>query len=214
MSTDEQDYTDEELLAEARRSRAGSGRGLALWLVLAGLVGGFSSAVLDMEKLSFWEQSAKGQSPTLGCNINPIIGCGLVINKPEGSLLFGIPNPIPGLIVFTALLMFGLLLLARVDVPRWWWAALEVGVVVGVLTVTYLQYDSIHVLGALCPYCMVIWAVIIPTFWLVTARNLQAWFPANGVARFVSSWSLAFIFLHFVVLIAFIWFTFGTRLWA
>ena len=38
--------------------------------------------------------------------------------------------------------------------------------------VHWLIYQSVFVIGALCPYCMVVWAVTIPTFFYVTVHNL------------------------------------------
>ena len=41
----------------------------------------------------------------------------------------------------------------------------------------WLIFNSLYRIGALCPYCMVVWAVTIPLFWYVTLRNLHAAMP-------------------------------------
>ena len=38
----------------------------------------------------------------------------------------------------------------------------------------WLVFQSLYRIGALCPYCMVVWVVVIPTFWYVTLRNLAS----------------------------------------
>lgn len=193
---------------------APQGRFLAIWLVVASVIGLISSAVLVLEKISYWQQKAEGTSPLLGCDLNPIVGCGPVINTEPASIFGDIPNPLIGVVAFAALLMLAVLLLARVRVPAWMWAGLQAGVVFGLAMVTYLQYQSIYNLHALCPFCMAVWAVMIPTFWLVTARTLRAWAPRNPLASFVGNWTALLIGVHFIVLLALIWFTFGATLWA
>lgn len=38
----------------------------------------------------------------------------------------------------------------------------------------WLIYQSLYVIGALCPYCMAVWAVTIPIFWYTSTRNLRS----------------------------------------
>jgi hypothetical protein len=51
-----------------------------------------------------------------------------------------------------------------------------------VVFVHWLIFQSAFVIGALCPYCMVVWAVTIPTFFYVTVHNLTARQPRQGSA--------------------------------
>lgn len=41
--------------------------------------------------------------------------------------------------------------------------------------VHWLIVQSLYEIGALCPYCLVVWAVTAPLFWYTTLRNLTAW---------------------------------------
>lgn len=52
------------------------------------------------------------------------------------------------------------LAVAKVPLPRWYWIGLAVGILVGVAFVHWLIFQSLYRIGALCPYCMVVWAVI------------------------------------------------------
>jgi uncharacterized membrane protein len=51
------------------------------------------------------------------------------------------------------------------------------------LGIGWLIYSSLYSIGALCPYCMVVWAVTIPMFWYTTLRNVEHGNPPGGRAR-------------------------------
>ena len=53
----------------------------------------------------------------------------------------------------------------------WYWAGLQLGVIAGIVFVHWLMFQSLYRIGALCPYCVVVWAVTIPLFWYVTLHN-------------------------------------------
>jgi uncharacterized membrane protein len=40
--------------------------------------------------------------------------------------------------------------------------------------IIWLVGQSLYVIGALCPWCMVVWAITIPIFWQVTTDNLAS----------------------------------------
>lgn len=107
------------------------------------------------------------------CDINPVLSCGSIISTEQASA-FGFPNPIIGLIAYPIVLTMGVLLLARVQLPRWVWWGLNLGALAGFAFVIWLIFHSLYVIGALCPWCMVAWAATIPIFWAVTADNAAA----------------------------------------
>ncbi|MBN4679091.1 hypothetical protein HUS71_27225, partial [Pandoraea nosoerga] len=72
----------------------------------------------------------------------------------------GFPNPLLGIAGFTVVVVTGVLAVAKVPLPRWYWIGLAVGILVGVAFVHWLIFQSLYRIGALCPYCMVVWAVI------------------------------------------------------
>ena len=61
--------------------------------------------------------------------------------------------------------------------PRWYWAGLATGTLLGVAFVHWLIFQSLYRIGALCPYCMVVWAVTIPLLVVVSSIALQ---PQRG----------------------------------
>ena len=138
-------------------------------LVVGGIIGVFSSVELIVQKISVLSD------PTFvpNCDINPVLSCGSVISTEQASL-FGFPNPVLGVIGFTVVIMFGALLFASVELPRSMWLGLNFGALAGMVFVIWLVSQSLYVIGALCPWCMVVWAITIPIFWQVTTDNLAS----------------------------------------
>lgn len=138
-------------------------------LVVSGLIGLVAAIELIIQKISVLSDP----DFVPNCDINPVLSCGSVINTEQASL-FGFPNPVLGLIGFTIVIMFGALLFAGVELPRSMWLGLNLGALAGMVFVIWLVSQSLYVIGALCPWCMVVWAVTIPIFWQVTTDNLAA----------------------------------------
>lgn len=138
-------------------------------LLLGGAFGLLAAFQLTIEKFAI--VADPNYSP--GCDINPVLSCGSVI-VTEQAEAFGFPNPIIGLIGYSVVITIAVLLLAEVDLPRWVWLGLNVGALFGFGFIIWLIFQSLYVIGALCPWCMVAWASTIPVFWLVTADNAGA----------------------------------------
>ena len=142
-------------------------RRLSWGLTTSGVVGFIAAAVLLVERIRLAQDSA--YVPT--CSLNPVLSCGSVMETAQASLL-GFPNPIIGVAAFPVVVTTGVAVLAGARLARWYWLGLQLGVTAALGFVAWLAFQSIYRIGALCPYCMVVWAVVIPTFWYVTLRNL------------------------------------------
>jgi uncharacterized membrane protein len=138
-------------------------------LVVGGIIGIFASIELIIQKISVLSDP----DFVPNCDINPILSCGSVINTEQASL-FGFPNPVLGVIGFTVVIMFGALLFTGVILPKAMWLGLNLGALAGMFFVIWLVGQSLYVIGTLCPWCMVVWAVTIPIFWQVTTDNLAS----------------------------------------
>jgi len=146
---------------------SGSYRQTAWILAVGGIIGIFASIELIIQKIAVLSDP----DFVPNCDINPILSCGSVISTEQASL-FGFPNPVLGVIGFTIVIMFGALLFTGVELPRLMWLGLNFGALAGMIFVIWLVSQSLYVIGALCPWCMVVWAVTIPIFWQVTTDNL------------------------------------------
>ncbi|QHE72984.1 vitamin K epoxide reductase family protein [Rhodococcus sp. WAY2] len=143
-------------------------RSLPWLLLIGGLVGLAAAFVLTIEKFALAADSAYVPS----CSLNPVLNCGSVMGTAQASV-FGFPNSLLGIAGFAVVAATGAGLLAGARFARWYWLGLQVGVTAAVVFVHWLIVQSLYVIGALCPYCMAVWAVTVPIFWYVTLRNLH-----------------------------------------
>jgi uncharacterized membrane protein len=168
----------------------------AWWVLIAGVVGLTAALTLTIEKIEMLTNPAYVPS----CSINPILSCGSVMVTPQASA-FGFPNPLIGIVGFTVVVVTGVLAVARVQLPRWYWLGLAGGSALGVVFVHWLIYQSLYRIGALCPYCMAVWAVMIPLFVVVSSIALQPPVETNAAARMLHQWRWSLVTLWFVGLI-------------
>lgn len=147
----------------------GAARGLGAQLLVGGLIGLVAAVVLLVEKMELLANPDYIPS----CNVNPVLSCGSVMTTPQAEA-FGIPNPIIGIAGFAAVAAIGASLVAAgARFGSWFWIVVQAGVTFAVVFVHWLIYQSLYVIGALCPYCMIVWAVTIPIFWHITTANLR-----------------------------------------
>lgn len=137
-------------------------------LITVGIIGIIASFALTYDKIQVLTD--KGYQPS--CNINPILSCGSVMKTEQASLL-GVPNTIFGLIAFSMLFTFGIVLAGGAKVSRWIWTGAQVAAAVGVVFMHYLFFQGVYRINAICPWCFVIWMITIPTFWYITLYNLR-----------------------------------------
>lgn len=154
---------------ETQETPVTSSRGLAALFVVGGLIGLIAAVVLLVEKMTL----AANPDYIPSCNVNPVLSCGSVMATPQAAA-FGVPNPIIGVAGFAIVATMGAGLLAGGRYTAWYWATIQIGVTFAVIFVHWLIYQSLYVIGALCPYCMAVWAVTIPIFWYTSTRNLRS----------------------------------------
>jgi uncharacterized membrane protein len=170
LEIDASDQLDVDLDAPDEHQLAGGARrGLSMLLAVAGAIGFVASFVLAVERIALLNDP--DYVPT--CSFNPILSCGSVMQTWQAEA-FGFPNPLIGIAAFAVVTTVGVVLLTGATLPRWFWLGLEAGALFGVVLVHWLIVQSLYSIGALCPYCMVVWVVTIPIFWNLTAHNLQA----------------------------------------
>lgn len=139
-------------------------------LIVLGIVGLLGAIIIMYDKIEL----LKDPNFSPGCDLNPIISCGSIMSSEQATAFGNIPNPFLGMIGFSVVITVGMALLAgATKLKRWFWLGLQFGALFGVLFVHWLFYQSVYNIGALCPYCMVVWVVTITTFWYVTLWNIQ-----------------------------------------
>lgn len=132
----------------------------AVWLIIASVVGWWAAFQLTVEKFALLENPEE----SLSCDISPFLQCSKNLGSWQGEV-FGFPNPILGLTGWMAPLVVGVAILAGARFPRWFWATFGAGITFAFGFVCWLIGQSIYSLLVLCPWCMITWAVTIPTFY-------------------------------------------------
>lgn len=148
------------------------------WLLLiCGTIGLLAAGIIMIDKIKL----ITDPTFTPACDLNPVISCGSIMES-EQSNAFGFPNPIIGLAAFPVVIVTGVVMLGGAQLKRWYWIGLQLGTVFGIAFVHWLFFQSVWRIGALCPYCMAVWAATIITFWYVLLYNLDKGFIKLPVA--------------------------------
>ncbi len=169
-------------------------------LIICGTIGLLAAAIIIVDKIAL----LKDPNLVLLCDLNPVVSCGSVMESDQASA-FGFPNPLIGLAGFPVLIVTGVAMLAGAKMRRWYWLGLQFGAIFGLAFVHWLFFQSVYNIGALCPYCMAVWAVTITSFWYVTLYNLEKGhikLPASlrGVGTFARNHHLDILLLWFLII--------------
>ncbi|MET0590817.1 MAG: vitamin K epoxide reductase family protein [Naasia sp.] len=151
---------------------------LAILFIVTGLAGLLAAFNLILDRFILTEDA----DARLSCDINPFVSCGTVIQSAQGEI-FGFPNPMIGIMAFVAPVAVGVSLLAGARFASWYWGLFNVGLLGGIVFIHWLMTQSVYVIGALCPWCLLVWLVMIPLFWYGTVNNLARNFGLRGGAQ-------------------------------
>lgn len=177
----------------------------ALFSIIAGAIGWFASFELLTERL----KTLQDPSYTPNCDFSVLVTCGPNMSSWQGSLL-GFSNTVIGVTAFVAPIIIGFALLARAQFEQWFWMLYQFGNLLGVVFITWLFAQSVFVLGTLCPWCLVVWAVMIPLWWINFFRPLAlgqirlgggTWGARSAaIARGAYGWVWVIIVAHYLTL--------------
>lgn len=180
-------------------------RGWGVGLILVGIIGLFSSMTLIIEKFRI----AENPNYVPSCSINPVLSCSPVMSSPEAAV-FGFPNPLIGVAAFAVCLFLGVLLVSRVVLPRWIIWGAGIGVTLGTVFVGWLISQALYDIGALCIYCMIVWAAMTPLFWISVLYSLQITkLKDNAVVKTLIDYRVILIILTYILIITLI----AVRFW-
>lgn len=157
--------------------------GFAVFSIVLGAVGWFAA----FELLTEYIKTLQNPDYVPNCTVSVLVTCGPNMGSWQGSL-FGFSNTIIGVAAFVAPIAVGVALLAGARFARWFWLLYQVGLTCGFVFIWWLFAQSVFVLGTLCPWCMVVWAVMIPLWWYSIAYpHGRGLVPAGGASgRFFS----------------------------
>jgi uncharacterized membrane protein len=162
---------DDETRSDERHTEGrliGAGRAFGVLLVVCGLMGLLAAWQITLDEFQLY----KNPNFVPGCSINPIISCGNIM-KSHQAKVFGFPNPMIGLVAYPVLITVGMAVLSRARFSRWFWLGLQTGTGLGVVFVTWLQYESLYSIHSLCPWCMLAWVGTITAFCYTAIHNIK-----------------------------------------
>ena len=127
-----------------------------------------ASFVLSVDAIEL----ARDPSANLACNINQVISCGTVGASWQASLL-GFPNAFLGLIAEPVVITIAVASLAGVKFPRGFMLAAQVVYTIGFVFAYWLFFQAMYVIGALCPWCLLVTLSTTLVFVTLTHVNLR-----------------------------------------
>lgn len=108
----------------------------------------------------------------LSCNINVVISCGTVGSSWQASL-FGFPNAFLGLMAEPVVITIAVASLAGVVFPRGFMLVAQIVYTIGVGFAYWLFYQAMFVIGALCPWCLLVTLSTTSVFTSLTHVNIR-----------------------------------------
>ncbi|SNS49138.1 Uncharacterized membrane protein [Micrococcales bacterium KH10] len=139
-------------------------RRVGFWLLVLGTVAFLASAALSIERYL----SLVDPNHVPSCSLSLFADCGPAMGSAQGRI-FGFPNPFLGLGAFPVVMVTGAIMATGWEPPRWYWRALTAVTTAAMSMIVFLMYTSMHTLERLCPYCVVVWAMMIPLWYLMIA---------------------------------------------
>ena len=189
-------------------------RTLPWLLIICAVIGLWASFTLTIEHINL----LKDPNHQLNCDLNPILSCGPVMQS-DTATQFGFPNPIIGLVAFSAQAMLGVMVLAGAKMKSWFWRLYGAIILAGLGFVFWLMYQSIFHIKAICIYCLISWIVMFITAWYVfqfmlAEKHLKL--GNSAFQTFVRKYHLELLVSWFLLLTALIlyefWYFFGPKL--
>jgi len=127
-----------------------------------------ASFVLAVDAISL----AEDPTTSLSCNVSAVVSCGAVGTSWQAHLL-GFPNAFLGLITEPVVITIAVASLGGVRFPRWFMLAAQTVYTLGLVFAYWLFYESMFVIGALCPWCLLVTASTTLVFASLTHVNIR-----------------------------------------
>ncbi len=142
------------------------------WIFISMLVGAclslLASFVLSLEAVEL----AADPGAALNCSINVVLNCATVGLHPSAHL-FGFPNSFLGMIAEPVVITVAVAGLAGVKFPRLFMFAAQIGYSLGLIFAMWLLYTSYFVIGALCPWCLLVTLTTTLVWFAITRYNIR-----------------------------------------
>ena len=142
------------------------------WIFTSMLVGAtlslLASFVLSVEAIEI----AKNPNAELSCSVNIVLNCATVAAHPTSTFM-GFPNPFLGLMAEPVVITVAIAGLAGVRFPRLFMFTAQIFYTIGFLFALGLLYVSMFVIGALCPWCLLVTLTTTLVWFAITRYNIR-----------------------------------------
>lgn len=142
------------------------------WIFTSMLVGSVLSLLAAFVLSTEAIELAKNPSANLSCSINVVINCATVNNHPTGHI-FGFPNSFLGMIAEPIVITVAIAGLSGIKFRRGFMFAAQIGYTLGFLFALSLFYISYSIIGALCPWCLLVTLTTILVWFAMTRYNIR-----------------------------------------
>lgn len=137
-------------------------------MLVSSVLGLIASLVLSAEAVTL----AADQNAIFSCDISTKISCAVVGRAWQSSLL-GFPNAFLGLIAEPVVITLAVAALGGVRFPRWFMISAQVVYAIGLGFAYWLFYQAYFVIGALCPWCLLITVTTTLVFFSMARVNIM-----------------------------------------
>ena len=171
---------DADLEASEVPEAAAPGRhvGAYVEMLISSVIGLFASLVLSIEAVTL----AANPAAVLSCDFSSKISCGVVAETWQAQL-FGWPNSFLGLIAEPVVITVAGAAPGGVRFPRWFMLTAQAIYTLGFVFAWWLFYQSYFVIGALCPWCLLITVTTTLVFMSMSRVNILDGNFGTGIQR-------------------------------
>jgi uncharacterized membrane protein len=153
--------------AEIAHKRARANRGIFISMLVGAILSLIAAFVLAVEAVEL----ARNPNAVLSCSINAVLNCATVGAHPS-SALFGFPNAFLGLLAEPVVITVAVAGLGGVKFTRKFMFTAQICYTLGFIFAYYLLYTSTFVIGALCPWCLLVTLSTTLVFFSMTRYNI------------------------------------------
>lgn len=136
-------------------------------MLVSSILGLVAAFILSVDAIEL----AKNPNVILSCDISSKISCGAVGTTWQASLL-GFPNAFLGLIAEPVVITIAVAALGGVKFPKWFMLGAQAIYFIGFVFAYWLFYQAYFVIGALCPWCLLITVTTTLVFVSMTRVNI------------------------------------------
>jgi uncharacterized membrane protein len=161
---------------------------------------------------------AEAPNSKFACDINAVVSCGKVAKSWQSSLL-GFPNSFLGLMLEPVIITVAIAGLGLVAFPRLFMRVAHIGYGLGLVFALWLLSQSLFVIHALCPWCLLVTISTVTVFSTITRIALMEniWNLSEArhqkiVDLLERGWGRVLYTLTYAVLILAIYFKYGQEI--